>query len=83
MNTKKSNMVCKDNFICSAVALDAIEYISQDIQLEYFDKFNEHNNNLEIVLDFARNRARMNAIVTLLGEIRAEFNKNGITAYQN
>jgi hypothetical protein len=82
MDTKKSDVVCKDNLIGSAVALDTIEYIMQDMQEEYFDKFDKHNKDW-IVWEFARNRARMNAIVTLFREIRAEFDENGITVYQD
>ena len=80
-----SNTINKDNLIGSALAIDAMEYILQDIQEDYFDKFNVKNekDNFSIIYEFNRNRAKIAVISLLLNQIKNEFKENKITCYSD
>lgn len=81
MNNK--NIIDKDNLIGSAIAIDAAEYIIQDIVEDFFDHFDPENkdNYLKIIYEFPRFRAKANILLMLISQIRNEFADNEITAY--
>ena len=73
-----SNTINKDNLIGSSLAIESMAAILQDIQEDYFDKFNVKNekDNFSIIYEFNRNRAKINAISVLLNEVYKEFKEN-------
>lgn len=79
----ESNTVDKDKLIGSAVALDSMEYIIQDIREDFFDKFSPTTEEdvYRIIYEFSRYRAKMNVVDLLFQQIRDEFKANKITAY--
>lgn len=83
MNSKDTNTVNKEDLIGSAVALDSMEYIIQDIREDFFDKFSTASNEdvYRIIYEFSRYRAKMNVVDLLFQQIRNEFKENNITAY--
>ena len=85
-NTPKatdSNTVNKDDLIGSAIAIDAAEYILQDIVEDFFSSFNPQNegDHFRIIYEFSRYRAKANVLLMLLNQISTEFKANKITVY--
>ena len=79
----ESNTVDKDKLIGSAVALDSMEYIIQDIREVFFDKISPTTEEdvYKIIYEFSRYRAKANVLIMLLNQICNEFKANKITAY--
>lgn len=73
-----SNTINRDNLIGSSLAIESMAAILQDIQDDYFFKFNAKNekDTFSILYEFNRNRAKINAISVLLNEVYKEFKKN-------
>ena len=78
-----NNLISKDNLIDVAICFDCIRYLVQDIDEEYFAKFDSGNKDdvYKIAWEYNRNRARINAVNKLLYEIEQNFEANGITAF--
>ncbi len=82
MNSKDQN-VDKDNLTGSAIAIDAAEYIIQDILEDFFDCYNPavKDDQFRILYEFPRCRAKANVLLMLLNQIRNDFKENKITCY--
>ncbi|MEE0930393.1 MAG: hypothetical protein UIM53_05290 [Acutalibacteraceae bacterium] len=79
----EKNMIDKDRLIDVALCVDSISYILQDVDEDFFAKFNSRDKEdiLSIAWEFNRNRAKINAIVLLLNKVQKVLEKNEITAF--
>lgn len=77
------NCLDKDELVSAAVALDAANYIIQEMQEDFFDAFNRDSDEdkFRILWEFNRNRAKMAILSTLIHEISQAFEKNKIDCY--
>lgn len=78
-----NNLIDKDNLTDIALCIDSISYILQDVDEEYFAKFDSRDKEdiLSIAWEFNRNRAKINAIVHLLNEVQEVLEENEIIAF--
>jgi hypothetical protein len=81
----KPTAIDTENLIMSAVYLDSMSYIIQEMLEDYFEKFDSSDNSdiWRIAYEFNHNRARVETLFLLLRQISDEFKKCNITAYQN
>lgn len=73
----------KDTLTCASAALDAAEYIIQEMQDNFFGRYNkEKPEDINYILwEFNRNRAKMTILSTLIREISQAFKQNKIDCY--
>lgn len=77
------DFIHKDELTDVAVCFDCISYLVQEIDEDYFARFDSSNADdvFKITWDYNRNRAKINAVARLLYEIEQVFKKNDITAF--
>ena len=80
---EKPTTVDTESLTMSAVWLDSMKYIIQDMLDDYFEKFNsdEHSDVWRIAHEFNRNRARTETLFLLLKQVSDEFESCNISAY--
>ena len=78
-----NNLIDKDELISVAVCFDSIRYLIQEIDEDYFARYDRSNPNdvISIAWEYNRNRAKINAVSKLLYEMEQIFEENGITAF--
>lgn len=84
MNDQRSNqMIDKDELTESAVLLDSVMYLMQELTENYFTKLNPNKSKdaFGIAWEFERYRAVTQAIYELIFRIQKDFEKNNITPY--
>lgn len=76
--------VNKENFSSAAVALDAAEYIVEEMQSDYFDRFDNNTNDgrFAIAAEYTRFRAKAAILSMLIREISSAFEENDISVYK-
>lgn len=57
--------------------LDSVRYLFNEIQDGFFDKYDPSSDTFEITYDFPRNRAKSNAVHTLLFDMEKELLEMG------
>lgn len=68
----------------TAYLIDSAEYLIQEMQDDFFDKYNRNKDDeLSILAEFNRYRAHMNTIAVLFRQVSKSFANLGITAYDN
>jgi len=80
---KNNNYVDKDQLVNAAVALDAAEYVIQEMQENYFDCFDSsyEDDKRSILWEYSRNRAKMAVLSILIYEISKAFKENKTSCY--
>lgn len=65
--------------------IDAIRYIMQDIEEDYFLPLNpkSEDDKIKILWDFGRMRAKAHAVSLMVDEIRTALKKNDVFAYSD
>lgn len=78
-----NNLIHKDNLTDVALCFDCIRYLVQEIDEDYFARYDRSNPDdvMSIAWEYNRNRAKINAVSKLLCEMEQIFEANGITAY--
>ncbi|MCR5652754.1 MAG: hypothetical protein K6F88_03045 [Ruminococcus sp.] len=80
----KELYVNKEELSEAAVALDAAEYIIEEIQSEYFDRFdnNSEDDRFAIAVEFTRFRAKAAVLSMLINKISTAFETHEIKVYK-
>ena len=78
------NFVSKDEFTGAAVALDAAKYIIEEMQSEYFDRFDNSSEDgrFSIAVEYTRFRAKAAILSMLINQISKAFEQNNISVYK-
>ena len=65
--------------------IDAIRYIMQDIEEDYFQQLNPtvEDDKIGILWDFSRIRAKAHAVSLMVDEIRTALKKNDVFVYSD